>query len=253
MQMNKNRRAAIIGAAAMIAIVVVAICKLPNTPEATKNDVEEITKSQNADNDVYELTSVTALVADISDPEIVNNRSANIVMARIDSIDGGSNYSEVYDDYVFPYTYGHMTVVGNLKGDLTVGESIRFYRLGGTISLEQFYAGMAEAEREKFGPIENSKDFFGDAKMVKYVMRDDVEPEAGKIYLMYLNPDTVCSKEPGGHIITGFQGGLREIKMEGNDTHHFVGIKVLNNFTGEWEDLSSVFATANQILLYMVV
>lgn len=112
---------------------------------------------------------------------------------------------------------------------------------------------MAEAEREKFGPIENSKDFFGDAKMVKYVMRDDVEPEAGKIYLMYLNPDTVCSKEPGGHIITGFQGGLREIKMEGNGTHHFVGIKVLNNFTGEWEDLSSVFATANQILLYMVV
>lgn len=138
-----------------------------------------------------------------------------------------------------------MTVVDNLKGDLTVGESIRFYRLGGTISLEQFYAGMAEAEREKFGPIENSKDFFGDAKMVKYVMRDDVEPEAGKIYLMYLNPDTVCSKEPGGHIITGFQGGLREIKMEGNGTHHFVGIKVLNNFTGEWEDLSSVFAAAN--------
>lgn len=46
MQMNKNRRAAIIGAAAMIAIVVVAIYTVPNTPEATKKSVEEMTENQ---------------------------------------------------------------------------------------------------------------------------------------------------------------------------------------------------------------
>ena len=35
------------------------------------------------------------------------------------------------------------------KGNFPIGESVEFYRLGGTISVDQYRAGLSEGELEK--------------------------------------------------------------------------------------------------------
>lgn len=193
---------------------------------------------------VYSVSSDALLTIDISDPEVVAGRSSNIALVRITSIDGSDNYSEVYGDYVYPYTYGHMTILENIKGELAVGESVMFYKLGGTLSVDRYYEGLTEGEKEKFDAIRNNNDTLRASGQIDIRVSDDITVETGKTYLVYLTPEISYYGEPNTYAITCFQGGIREARLQETDTRSHSDVKILNNFTGEWENLSDIVMSA---------
>ena len=65
-------------------------------------------------------------------------------------------------------------------------------------------------------------------------MRDDVDVEANKDYLVYLIPQTSKDGKQHEYLIGGAQFGLREAKGTGD------AVTVLNNDTKEWEGVNSV-------------
>lgn len=198
-------------------------------------------QSELAVDDVEVVTTFASLAIDISDPAVMWDNSTNIVLARVDSIDGSSNYSDVTDDYVYPYTYGHMTVIENFKGELPVDESVEFYKIGGTVSTQQYYNSMAEAQREKFD-VFGDKSKISDSKFIKQMFSGDIDVEVGKTYVMYLGPETAYHAKPGTYAIFGFQGGLREVQTTSGGLGRSASSQmVLNNFTGEWEELKDLF------------
>lgn len=49
---------------------------------------------------------------------------------------GTDNYGTIYKRYVFPYTYGTMTILNVYKGSLEINKEVKFYKLGGTLPIE---------------------------------------------------------------------------------------------------------------------
>ena len=184
------------------------------------------------------ITTVSGIVdttIDLSDLQALAEQSNYITLVHIDSLDGANNYSEISQQYVLPYTFGHMTVVGNYKGELTVGESYKFYRLGGILPAEQYYKGSLSAEvNAKRQEMQTANGESDAGKYVRDLAAGDIEIEAGKTYLAYLVPEMAYYTEPDTYAIIGYQCGLREARQ-------MDGVwQVLNNFTGEWEDLRLV-------------
>lgn len=183
--------------------------------------------------DIANVSSVVDTTINLADPQALAENSNYIALAYIDSLDGANNYSEISQQYVLPYTFGQMTVLENYKGELTPGEKYGFYRLGGTLPAEQYYAGVlspeANAKRQTM-QAENGESDAG--KYVRDLAVGDIEIEAGKTYLAYLAPESSYYGKPDTYAIIGYQGGLREARQR-DDVW-----QVLNNFTGEWEDLA---------------
>lgn len=184
--------------------------------------------------DVAKVSSVVDTTINLADPQALAENSNYIALVCIDSLDGADNYSEISQQYVLPYTFGQMTVLENYKGELMPGEKYGFYRLGGTLPAEQYYAGAlspeANAKRQTM-QAENGESDAG--KYVRDLAVGDIEIEAGKTYLAYLVPESSYYGKPDTYAIIGYQGGLREARQR-DDVW-----QVLNNFTGEWEDLAA--------------
>lgn len=203
--------------------------------------------AQTTEQDVYVVSSAHDLAIDISDPTEMKRVSTYVALVRIDSIDGANNYSEVSQEYVLPYTYGHMTVLENIAGDLPTGESLEFYRLGGTISVDQYYNGLTEVEKERMEFAKENNAALASATYIKETSDGDVDVEAGKTYLVYLVDETAYYAKPGTYAIIGFEGGLREIRTNSGEvvtqsTTEATNMQVLNNFTGEWESLDNILS-----------
>lgn len=79
-------------------------------------------------------------------------------------------------------------------------------------------------------------------KQAKITFDGDIDIEADKTYLVYLKNSSVHYAEPGAYEIIGFEGGLREIQTTSGYSvnSNSSDLKVLNNFTGEWENLSDI-------------
>ena len=211
----------------------------PDT-EYTQIDHKDDTKTTAKEN-VYTIPSSASLAVDISNPDVLSDMGDGIVLATIDSIDGGNNYSEISGGYVFPYTYGRITILESYKGNFPIGESVEFYRLGGTISVDQYRAGLSEGELEKLSSL-GDDNILDKSEWVKRTISGDVEIEEGKTYLMYINPENAYYGKPNTYAIVGQQGGLREVQ-NANNTRSASDLKVLNNFTNSWEALSSIIET----------
>ncbi len=223
----------------LIAVTVVLALQMMNHHQIMNAEVlgnePSVETSTEPENDIITVGGVVDTAIDLSNPQALATESAYIVLARIDAIDGTNNYSEISQQYVLPYTFGQMTVLENYKGELTLGEKCGFYRLGGTLPAEQYYAGVlspeANAKRQAM-QAENGESDAG--KYVRDLAVGDIEIEAGKAYLVYLVPENSYYGKPDTYAIIGYQGGLREARRVD-------GVwQVLNNFTGEWEDLAMI-------------
>lgn len=92
---------------------------------------------------------MTEIDTDISNPNIMYEMCEYLALVRIDSIDGGSNVSLNTGDYVYPYTYGKMTVLQVYKGEIEFGLQLDYIRMGGIVSFEEYLNGLLPNQREK--------------------------------------------------------------------------------------------------------
>lgn len=200
--------------------VVEEVIEEPVGREKTQAEID------NEDENIQTVGSVVDYAIDIQDTAAVAKNSSNVALVRIEKIEGFGNYNEIVEEYTRPYTYGRMRVLENYKGELPVGETVKFYRNGGVLTAEEYYAGEGEERRAKYAEL-NVDDPELWMKKTRYMTMGDIKSEVGKTYLVYLVPR---EGEEGAYGAICAQGGLREVR----------GDEVLNNFTGEWEKLSGV-------------
>lgn len=223
----------------LIAGVIAAVAILNSQKrnnETTNQESTELNQNPNSnvqDDDAYVISRFIDLSYNNSDPQTMAERSDGIAIVKIKSLDGVSNYGNGVQQYVYPYTYGQMGVIQTLKGDIKEGDTVKFSRLGGTMSFDEYLESLSETERAKFANQNTEK------KQAKITFDGDIDIEVGKTYLVYLKNSNVHYAEPGAYEIIGFEGGLREIQAT-SDYSVNSDLKVLNNFTGEWENLSDV-------------
>lgn len=198
--------------------------------EAYFNAYDKINK-----NEVMNLSSEADVELNYGNADEMYKTAEQVVIARIDSVDGGSNYNEQTGEYIFPFTYGKMTVSEVIKGSFAVDQQINYIRMGGIITFDEYYKGLLPAEKQKLDANTDEK-----PKYVKRMFGEDIDIEAGKTYLVYIDEgdteDFPLAKR-GSYPIIGWEGGLREIrgniKAESN-------MKVLNNITDKWEPFEKV-------------
>lgn len=167
----------------------------------------------------------------------IYEESQYVAIVKIESIDGANNYSSVNDYYVYPYTYGKMKVLQVLKGNLSIDSIVNFYRLGGKISADRYYESLSASQKEMLAGLKGSNE------ELDFRIDDDIKIETGKAYLVYLQDEKFYEGKTNSYTIYGLQVGLREIKEQQSSTHSTQStneIQILNNFTGEYENLSDV-------------
>ena len=152
-------------------------------------------------------------------------------LVHIDSIDGGRNYSPIYEKYVLSQTYGKMTVLEVYKGDVHPGQKLVYSRYGGIITAQEYLnalntPGIEETYLHGGRPSEK--------KFVKEYIVDDIDVEVGKTYLAYMAPESSKNGKYLEYSISGVQFGFREVRGSGDN------ISVLNNGTKDWESLNVV-------------
>lgn len=234
---SKNVAAAIIIAALLLvagAIAAVAMLNFQKQDDETAK-LEQEPSSNVPKEDVYLIASFIELDYNNSNPQTMAEMSDGIAIVKVKSLDGVSNYGKGVQQYVHPYTYGQIEVIQTLKGDIKEGGTVKFSRLGGIMPFNEYLEGLSETERAKFANHDTEK-------KVKITFDGDIDIEADKTYLVYLANSTVHYAEPGAYEIVGFEGGLREIQTASGYSVNSSSsdLKVLNNFTGEWENLNDV-------------
>ncbi len=184
---------------------------------------------------MMDLSSVVDVDLNYGDAKVMYETAEQVAIVRVDSIDGGSNYNEQTGEYIYPYTFGKMTVLQVMKGDLTVDHQVNYIRMGGIVTFDEYYQGLYPAEQKKLDANMQEKPTY-----VKQMFGDDIDIEAGKTYLMYIGEGDAADfplAKKDAYPIIGWEGGLREINGNVNARS---GITVLNNITGEWESLQDV-------------
>ena len=233
----------------MIAIIGISLMFLwgCSLGERNKIEIEEskevVEKYFNAyedlEGEVLHVISNAELNHSISDLSLMMGMSSNVVLAKIVSIDGGSNFNQITNEYVYPYTFGKMEIIDTIKGEVEKGETVTYARMGGIVSFEDYYNSLYPAQKEKhLGSLESIPSY------VKMQFNGDIDVEIGKTYLMCLinsNEGNVALED--AYAIIGWQGGLREIAIDNSIQPYSLknpSVQVLNNFTGEWENLTEL-------------
>ncbi len=166
---------------------------------------------------------------DYSDINQIKNIAEYIIIAKVKFIDGCINYSEGLGIYTSNNTIGEIEVIKSLKGDLKVGNTLPFIRLGGTIETSEYIKGLNDKRRYLLEQAEkNGQETMLDYRYVKEIKEGDIDIEEGKTYLMFICYDEYNKR----YEIFGNQYGLREYDSNTN--------MVLNNDTHELEDLSKL-------------
>lgn len=161
-----------------------------------------------------------------------------VVIAKVDNVDV-INYDNFYTNeekqYTFVRTIGNLSVLNPIKGEINIGDSIEFRKKGGKIKYKkmlEYYEACPTISRD----IEMNKEcqeLIDSGKDINDIYTDisvgfkNINIERGKIYLVHLT-----QKTSGQWWVQADENGIREYSEE-NDT-------VLNNKTGEWENLDYV-------------
>lgn len=243
---SSNRKLYYIAIVAILLLISVFTYNLIK-PEPTENSVAQVTvptekKSNNAyanisHDDIQFIGSEGDYIWDTKDPYYGYDKLPIVVLVHVDSIDGGRNYSPIFEQYVYPQTIGKMTVLEVYKGDIKPGEQINYSRLGGIITFEEYWDGLSEAQKDKMLYLNNGKKP-NDTKYIQEKFLDDIDIEVGKDYVVYLLPQTTKDGKYKEYFIDGMQHGLREAKGYVNGSN--VNMTVLDNKTGEWGKPSSL-------------
>jgi len=185
------------------------------------------------DGEIYTAASVFDFYK-FTDKDYMYQEAEDVVIGHVLSIDKGSNYNEVADEYCYPYTLGKFTVLKSLKGDLQEDGVYTYGRSGGIVTAEEHYA-QSEDGGDKFSRMTGEEpDYIGQFPV------DSNRIEVGKTYLMYIIKSPNFKQDT--YAIFGYKGGLRELNELFPDDYG--DVQVLNNFTEEWENMSDVIPEA---------
>lgn len=172
------------------------------------------------------ITSSIEFSIDVKDINYLENNSSDIIIGKIKSIDGATNYNEKEKEYTFVSTYGIVQIESIIKNNsnFSINDTISFVRMGGIISVYEYEKSLEQRQiiKQKIDKLsyDEKRNLY-----VKMYVENDIEPEEGKTYLMYLSYDNEANK----YYIIGFESGLREYKK---DTK-----QVKNNETYKWEKI----------------
>ncbi len=171
-------------------------------------------------------------------PEYLLEESDAIVLASIISVDGASaKYNSVVG-----MTYGKLLVSETIKGQVKEGEILEYLKPGGLITVsdwESYQDPEANAKREYLRQV-NKVNIDKDNTYISLGLPDDIEIEAGKTYLAYLNYSDTYKK----YEIIGLGTGLREVNIDKTNIVTYSqnidnnALKIKNNKTGEYESLN---------------
>lgn len=209
---------------------------------STKEIVFKNAYSTIKNDDILHLTSEGDFLYSFEDADVLFEASEYVALIRVDSIDGAINKNEFDGSVMYPSTYGQLTVLHLIKGDLQVKKSYRYLRAGATIAWDQYLEGLnAEQVKKQRSNIKDDNI----PKFVEVKFLNDIDLEPGKVYLVYLEPSKHIKE---GLTIEGLQGGLREVQngeaLYSKDTLSITtnSLKVFNNFTKTWESLETIIS-----------
>lgn len=154
-----------------------------------------------------------------------------VALVHVDSIDGGRNYSPIYERYVGAETYGTMTVLEVYKGDVRSGQQLTYSRFGGIITAQE-YLNALNAPESKETYLHSGRP--SEKKYVKEYIVDDIDVEVGKNYLAFLTPQSSKDGKYHEYAMSGAQYGLRETRGSGAE------VSIFNYGTGKWENVSTI-------------
>ena len=171
---------------------------------------------------------------DTRDPYFGFKTRPIVAVVHIDSIDGGRTFSPITNQYVYPQTYGKMTVLNVYKGDIKPGQQLNYERLGGIVSYDDYWNGLEQSQRDKRLYLNNGDKNPTGIKYVQQKFSDDIDIKVDTNYLVFITPDTAKDGSRTDYALNGMQYGLREVRGSGDN------ITVLNNDTKKWDKLGDV-------------
>ena len=164
-----------------------------------------------ADVNVENVLSSADFAIDIENVSELRDHTTNVFLATVDSIDGCGTTVVTNNFSPIPHTYGVLTVLENLKGE--VNGQINFAKPGGLLSI---------ADYEKHAPQEmidnddkhRGKDIDKEHTYMYYGFENDIKLEAGKTYVFFTN----YIKESNMYVVDGIQYGTREVVSKNQTT-----------------------------------
>ena len=223
-------------------IIIYLICLLSLFGCSKNNDEVVYHNAYNniAENDIFQIETCFVISGNISNPSYVDSISTDIALITILSIDGGDNFGEQTNEYCYPYTYGKFKVEKVYKGNIEEEKEYEYIRAGGIIDYDSYYNSLSEDEKDKNNILINGVK----PAYIEMKSEGDIDIEPGKTYLVYLsNPESGIGlfAKKDAYMINSFEGCLREVldysKIKDKDLSE---IKVLNNFTGEYENINDI-------------
>lgn len=223
-------------------IIIYLICLLSLFGCSKNNDEVVYHNAYNniAENDIFQIETCFVISGNISNPSYVDSISTDIALITILSIDGGDNFGEQTNEYCYPYTYGKFKVEKVYKGNIEEEKEYEYIRAGGIIDYDSYCNSLSEDEKDKNNILINGVK----PAYIEMKSEGDIDIEPGKTYLVYLsNPESGIGlfAKKDAYMINSFEGGLREVldysKIKDKDLSE---IKVLNNFTGEYENINDI-------------
>lgn len=216
--------------------------------ENVDNNIETINDNKEK-NVVMDLRTELDYAIDVSDKKIRYDNSKYIIIGKVKSIDGATNYNEKKQAYTSIFTYGTIEINSILKGNIENRE-IPFIRLGGEISFEEYEKGLKDSQKVKMELVRTLSPEEKKTSFVAYGPEGDIQLEEGKTYLLYMDYDTDDDK----YLVRYMQYGAWEVdtntlntEILNNKTQNKYNalknnnqIKVKNNVTGKWENISDV-------------
>jgi len=187
-----------------------------------------------APEDIQQVMSTGDFDWDLSDPHYFYKKYPIVALVSISSIDGGRSYSPIFGEYIYAHTYGSMSVKEVYKGDIKTGQTLRYSRLGGIITYEDYYKSMNKEQQEKHDYYMKGQK--PERQYIRMKFENDIDIEVGKIYIVFMERLTSKDGKYEEYGIEGLQYGLREARGYNNKSDS--AVTILNNETGKWEELN---------------
>lgn len=151
----------------------------------------------------------------------VQQDSEHIIIGKVLSIDGGSNYDYANKRYVFPYTYGIIKVIEPLKGSFEVDQRIPYAKDGAIITMEEYIKGsMSNYKKELNETFDPQKNY------VQEYLPNDHKIEVGETYLIYFNNNKI---DQYYSIVSGKEGMMK-----------YQDGRVYDDVTNTWKKIEEV-------------
>lgn len=167
----------------------------------------------------------------MSSDEIMNNNDYYLVIGKVTSIDGATNYNDKQNVYTTIFSLGKMEIIQDLKGNMK-NNTIDIMKRGGKISLEQYEKSLTTSQKQKdeMKSLLNKYSSQKSTKLVEAKSLDEIDVQLNKEYLFTLS----YNKDYDRYLINAFPYAIKEVKRDGNK------LLLKNNESNQFEEYSSI-------------